>query len=103
MPAIVKSKLCPFLVLALLLPACRTLPPPSTPPTPPDVRQCREGHTRDVSSVPWLAAGQPITDRWMKAMWNWSNDALGILTQERQLRQAEHDCEDELAKEGYIR
>lgn len=56
---------------------------------------CKQGKTPRVAPPPesWLGEAGAV----------WAEDVLSILTQERKLRRAEHQCLDELAKRGAIR
>ena len=79
--------------LLLALTACNTVPVVIDPPEPPNVSQCLLGPTPDVPEPPLFAWELPV----------YLVEVLGILTEERTLRQGEHDCIGGMQAEGVVK
>ena len=90
-----------FLSLSIL--GCKSVSTvPSIPPTAPEV-PCQKGATDPTPAAPrasdWVDAYGMISEPAV----TWINEVLALLDEERELRQQEHNCLDELEKKGHIR
>lgn len=77
---------------------------PSTKPTPPLVTDCLERPQGVFPHEPAApAAGEPITDIYVRALKAWGNRVLGIATLDRKAWQGERRCIRGKAEQGAIR
>jgi hypothetical protein len=78
--------------------------PPSTRPTPPLVSDCLERPQGQYPHEPEApAAGESITDTYLRALKAWGNSVLGIATKDREAWHGERRCIRGKAKAGAIR
>lgn len=75
--------------------------PPSVKPTPPLVTDCLIVPQRQLATPP--APPAQLTDSWVKAIWKWSSDAIGLVQGDRKEWQGERNCIRGKADTGAIR